>query len=94
MGETKTRGMRTLLRVVAILLLFSVGWQQRALVLSDINLNRCLTGKLMHDIVGHYDQPAILNLHLEGHRRPPVRDSSKSKKCPGGGSDDLTWQSL
>jgi nitrilase len=58
---------------------------QAGLVLGDIDLERCLTGKLMHDIVGHYSQPAILNLHLDARRHRSVSYFSKSEQCPEDG---------
>lgn len=39
------------------------------LVFGQIDLEHELTGKLMHDIVGHYNQPAILSLHLDARRQ-------------------------
>ncbi|MGA9790362.1 MAG: carbon-nitrogen hydrolase family protein [Terriglobales bacterium] len=45
------------------------------LVFGHIDLERQLTGKLMHDIVGHYNQPAILSLHLDARRQRPLHYS-------------------
>jgi hypothetical protein len=39
------------------------------LVFAQIDLEQELTGKLMQDIVGHYNQPAILSLHLDARRQ-------------------------
>ncbi len=55
---------------------------REGLVFAEIDLEQELTGKLMHDIVGHYTQPAVLSLHLEARRQRAlqyvVRDESES----------------
>jgi aliphatic nitrilase len=47
------------------------------LVFGQIDLEQELTGKLMHDIVGHYTQPAILSLHLDARRQRPLQYASR-----------------
>jgi nitrilase len=46
---------------------------EAGLVFAEIDLERELKGKLMHDIVGHYNQPAILSLHLDARRQRALR---------------------
>ena len=46
---------------------------EAGLVFGHIELERPLTGKLMHNIIGHYIQPAILGLYLDARRQRPLR---------------------
>jgi predicted amidohydrolase len=61
---------------------------EAGIVFRQIDLERQLTGKLMHDIVGHYTQPAILNLHLDARRQRPVRYSCHKEQDLVEASDD------
>jgi nitrilase len=59
------------------------------LAFAEVDLERQLTGKLMHDIVGHYTQPAVLSLHLDARRQRPFHCSSDAG--PGAiGSNEST----
>jgi predicted amidohydrolase len=48
---------------------------EEGLVFGHIDLERRLTGKMIHDIVGHYNQPAILSLHLDARKQRPLHYS-------------------
>ena len=50
------------------------------LVFGEIDLERRLAGKLMHDIVGHYNQPAILSLHLNARRQRSLQYVCKEQE--------------
>ncbi len=63
---------------VGDLLLDNVG-----LVCGEIDLEQTLTGKLMHDISGHYNQPAILCLHLDRRRQRALQDVCKEGDAVG-----------
>ncbi|MEV2278075.1 carbon-nitrogen hydrolase family protein [Nocardiopsis sp. NPDC049922] len=42
------------------------------IVYADIDLNRCIQPKQMHDIVGHYNRFDVFRLHVDTTPRPPV----------------------
>jgi nitrilase len=46
---------------------------EEGLVFGHIDLERRLTGKIIHDIAGHYNQPAILSLHLDVRKQRHLR---------------------
>lgn len=41
-------------------------------VYAEIDLNRCIQPKQMHDIVGHYNRFDIFQLHVDGRPRAPI----------------------
>lgn len=52
------------------------------MVFADIDLEQQLTAKLMHDIVGHYTQPALLSVHLDVRKQQAVHFTAE-RKCTG-----------
>lgn len=48
------------------------------IVFAEIDLQRQLTGKLMHDITGHYNQPALLNLHVDARRHQALHVTERT----------------
>lgn len=53
---------------------------KEGLACSPIDLDQRLTGKLIHDIVGHYNQPAILCLHLNAREQRSLHYSYEGQK--------------
>jgi aliphatic nitrilase len=57
------------------------------IVYADIDLNRCIQPKQMHDIIGHYNRFDIFDLRVDDRLRHPVALASESHNSESAAAD-------